>query len=67
SKDQIEREFGDTLEWSCVEGRIVCAIFKEIPDGGYGDPEDTWPGIYSKMVDTMIRLEKALRPHIKNS
>ena len=35
-----------------------------IESGGYRSPESQWPEIQSQMVDTMSRLEAALRPHL---
>jgi hypothetical protein len=39
---------------------------KTIGMGGYRDEESKWPEIQDAMIDAMIRLEKALRPHIVN-
>jgi len=32
--------------------------------GGWKDPEK-WPQVHFAMVDAMMRLEKALKPHIQ--
>jgi hypothetical protein len=63
SKDSIEADFGDTLEWERLDDRKSCRIMKTIDLGGYRD-EDKWPEVHDAMIDAMIRLEKALRPHI---
>jgi len=63
SKDVIEAAFSETLDWDWVEGRRGCRIKKVVTLGGYRD-EDRWPEIHDAMIDAMIRLEKALRPHI---
>ncbi len=63
SKDAIEADFGDTLEWERLDDRKSCRIMKTIDLGGYRD-EDKWPEVHDAMIDAMIRLEKALRPHI---
>ena len=65
SKVEIERDSGAPLEWQELEGRRACRIMYTIKEGGYRDPEDKWPEIHKAMVDAMIRLEKALGPHIK--
>ena len=60
----IERDFGDTLEWDHKEGRRVIQIKKWINGSGLSDREE-WPAIQDQMIDAMIRLERALRPHIE--
>lgn len=64
-KEKIEEVFGEPLNWEALENRRACRISKAIEDGGWRD-EDSWPEVHEKMVDAMIRLEKALRPHLKN-
>lgn len=64
SKDQIEENFGSALEWEPLEGRRACRIKKDIPGGGWKD-EEKWPEVHEAMTDAMIRLETALRPHLK--
>jgi len=63
SKDAIRDAFGEPLQWEKLEGRRACRIKKEIDLGGYADEEET-PEIHNAMIEAMIRLEKALRPHI---
>ena len=63
SKDAIERDFGGPLEWQRLEGKRACRIKKTVSMGGYLD-EATWSKIQEAMIDAMIRLEKALKPHI---
>lgn len=65
SKAEIEQVFGGELDWTAEEGLRYCRIGKAISLGGYRDPEDKWPAIHHAMVDAMIRLEKALSPHIE--
>ena len=60
-KKEIEYTFGDSLEWHSVEGKRACSIRKQINTGGYRD--GNWAEIQEDMVNNMIKLEKALRPH----
>jgi len=63
SRQAIGAAFGEPLEWQRLEGKRACRIKKDIDLGGYRD-EEKWPQIHDAMIDAMIRLEKALKPHI---
>ncbi len=63
SKDTIEKDFGGQLEWQRLEGKRACRIRKLISLGGYRD-EGKWEAIQNAMINNMIRLEKALKPHV---
>jgi len=63
-REQIEVAFGESLEWQRLDGRRACRICKLIELGGLVD-EDRWPGIQDAMIDAMVRLEKALKPHVE--
>ena len=65
-REQIEATFGDALRWEPLEGKRACRIRFDLPGQvGYKDPEEDWPRVQDAMVDSMIRLEAALRPHIE--
>ena len=64
-KEEIEKIFGGTLEWERKEERRACRIKKDLDLGGYRDDEQNWPKIHEAMVDAMIRLHKAINPHIQ--
>ena len=64
AKDEIEKAFGEPLEWRRLEGQRSCRIGKQLSLGGYRDDEGKWSEIQDAMIDAMIRLEKAFRTHI---
>ena len=63
-KDAIEKAFGEPLEWEVLEGKRACRIKKIIPIAGWMD-EESWPESQEKMVDTMIKLDKVIKPFLK--
>ncbi len=63
AKGEIEEAFGEPLEWYRLEGKRACRIDKQLSLGGYRD-EEKWHEIQDAMIDTMIRLDNALKPHI---
>ena len=62
-EDQIERSFGSALGWHRLDAKEACRI-TAVVEGGYRDNETQWQTTIEEMVETMIRLERALRPHI---
>ena len=63
NRAEIEQEFGAPLDWQELPGKRACRIRYRFGTGGYGIPE-SWDKLQAEMVDTMIRFERALRPHI---
>lgn len=63
-KEEIEEAFGGTLEWMPLENKRACRIRHRTEAGGYRD-EDAWPAAHEEMVDAMVRMERALRPHLQ--
>lgn len=64
-KKEIEESFGDFLIWDFKEDRKQHYIRSICPFGGIED-EDKWAQIQEDLIDRLIRLEKSLRPYIKN-
>jgi hypothetical protein len=64
-KAVIEREFGDELSWQRLDGKQSCRIAYAMTGGGWKSEESKWPAIQDAMIDAMMRLEQALRPHIE--
>lgn len=64
AKNEIEGLFGEPLNWERLDNRRACRISKAVSSGGYRDEENKWSLSHDKMIDAMIRLERALKPHI---
>jgi dimeric dUTPase (all-alpha-NTP-PPase superfamily) len=64
-KDAVEKEFGGPVEWERLENKRACRIKKVIPVAGWMD-EEKWTESQEAMVDAMIRLDRAIRPILKN-
>ena len=64
-KEDIERAFGGKLSWERLEGKQGCRVAYTLTGGGYRSDESKWPVIQDGMIEAMIRLEKALTPHLE--
>lgn len=61
-KAQIESLFGEPLDWRLLPERKSCQIVcSKAFDGGN---KEIWPAIIDWMMDSMNRLEKAIRPSL---
>jgi hypothetical protein len=65
-KDDIEKAFGGTLAWERLDTKRACRIKSEIRRGGYRSPESQWPELQAEMVETMIKIEAALKPGLES-
>jgi hypothetical protein len=63
-KEEIERTFGGILSWQRLDDKQGCRVAYTVTAGGYRSDESRWPEIQETMIDAMIRLEKALTPHL---
>ena len=63
-KDEIEKEFGGKINWERLNNRRASRISVDFEGIGIKNKEK-WDEIQEKMIETMIKLEKAFRNYIK--
>jgi hypothetical protein len=63
-KNEIETEFGGPLMWQRLEDRRACRIKYIIQEAGLKD-EEKWDELQDQMINKMIKLDQALKKHIK--
>ena len=63
-QDDIEKTFGEALEWQELPESRACRI-RKVVQGGYRSPEAEWLTIHELLVTAMINLDKALRPFVQ--
>ena len=64
-KEQIEKDFGGPLVWERLDEKRACRIKAETP-GNVFDKEQ-WDKMLTFMVDSMVRLENALKNPLKEA
>lgn len=62
-REEIEKEFGDKLNWDRLDDRRACRISRRFDYAGLGDSKQ-WDKLQSDMIDAMIRLEKAFKKRL---
>lgn len=63
-KKEIEKSFGETLDWQRLDGRRACRIRRFYNYAGLND-ENKWEKLQNDMIDGMIRLERSTKNYIK--
>ena len=63
-KTEIEAAFGEPLEWQRLDVKRASRVRLLLADGGLLDQQH-WSEIQDRMIDAMIRLERAFKPEIQ--
>lgn len=66
-KAEIEKAFGDVLEWERLGERRASRIRYTQRLSGLSVGESEWPKIWDPLIDAMRRLVDALKPHVRNA
>jgi len=64
-KTEIEKSFGGKLNWERLENRRASRISYRVDDGGLAEKEK-WAELQDKLIDAIIRLEKATKSYIRD-
>lgn len=64
NKEAIEKAFGSQLSWERLDKKRASRIIIRFKDFGLKNKE-TWNEAQEKMIDSMIRMEKAFKPYIE--
>jgi hypothetical protein len=64
-REAIELEFGDELDWRRLDDKRSSRIVKILRGFGSLHEPDKWDALQEKMIDNMIRLDKAFRGRIQ--
>lgn len=63
-RTEVENDFGDKLDWERLEGKQATRIRRKYNVGGFANP-DMWSDLQKLMAQSMLKFEKALKPHIE--
>lgn len=61
---EIEASFGGPLDWQRLDNKRACRIRMLVEAGGYRN-EESYSQAHVALVDAMIHLERAFKPHVQ--
>jgi len=63
-KGEIEAAYGEPLEWDAKKEEQKQRYIRSTSSIGGLEDNEKWPQVQDDLADRMVRLEKALRPHL---
>jgi hypothetical protein len=63
AKNEIESRFGQPLKWERLNNRQSARVRFDLDEGSLED-EPHWAAMQDKLIETMIRFERAIRPYL---
>ena len=63
-QDEIDKVYGPGLDWRRKDGQIHSSICATLNTGGYRDDLAGWPETQKAMIDALLQLESAIKPHL---
>jgi hypothetical protein len=63
TKADVEKKFGGAIDWDRLDGQKNSRISSDLGSGSVRD-EANWRGLQDRMIDSVIRLEAAMRPYL---
>ncbi|MEX2534475.1 MAG: DUF4268 domain-containing protein [Trueperaceae bacterium] len=64
-RQQIEADYGSSLEWQRLEDRIACRVKHEMTETLMGEDQDS--GFADRVARQMARFEKAIAPQLQSN
>ena len=59
-REGVEAAFGEPLVWDERAGHLGWKVLVPVT-GGWRTPEAEWPALHERIIDVMIRMERALK------
>jgi len=64
-REEIEMTYGGPLVWSRLDDKQVSHIIEKSIQGGVKSPREQWPAVRDKMIDAMMRFDRAIGPQLQ--
>ena len=62
-KDEVEKAFGETLEWDRLDGKKASIFSKDIPGLDFSK-QDNYPELIDSAIEKAVKLREAVKPFL---